>query len=514
MWWLALLTVVTVLVLLTALAVYDLTQREHTVLRNYPVIGHLRFMLESLGPELRQYIVASNNEERPFSRDERRWIYASAKDQDTTFGFGTDNPVDTTPDYIIIKHAEFAVPPLPGEPRQLDPSFRVPCLKVIGAAHGRRTPWKPASLVNISGMSFGSLSAAAVTAFNMGAALAGCAHNTGEGGLTEYHRRGADLTFQIGTAYFGCRDASGRFSMERLLETIDGAPVRSIEVKLSQGAKPGLGGVLPAAKVSAEIAAVRGIPVGVTCESPNAHSAFGDVDSLIEFVEAIADATGLPVGIKSAVGEHVFWVELAMRMAATGAGPDFLTIDGGEGGTGAAPLVFGDHVSLPFLRGFPRVYRTFAEHDLSDDITFIGSGRLGLANRGLVAMALGCDMINVGREAMLSIGCIQAQRCHTGRCPTGITTQSAWRQRGLDPADKSVRCAHYIAALRQELLRLARACGHQHPSMVGPDQVEFLAEGHRAVELASLAGYRPEWFRPGQKVLAQLDGGWQVGPSR
>jgi glutamate synthase domain-containing protein 2 len=506
--WLIVLGVV--VALLGLVAVHDLTQTRHAILRNYPVIGHLRFLLEAFGPELRQYIVTSNDEERPFSRDQRRWIYTSAKNLDNTFGFGTDNDLDTTADYIIIKQAAFPAPPVPGEPGGLDPSFAVPCAKVLGAAHGRRHAWRPGSIVNISAMSFGSLSGAAVTALNSGAAIAGSLHNTGEGGLTEYHRHGADLTYQIGTGYFGCRDEHGNFSMERLLETIDGAPVRSIEIKLSQGAKPGLGGLLPAAKVTTQIAQIRGIPAGVDCRSPNRHSAFGDVDSLIEFVERIAGATGLPVGIKSAVGEEGFWADLAERMVATGGGPDFVTIDGGEGGTGAAPLVFGDHVSLPFLRGFPRVYRTFAEADLHTGVVFIGSGRLGLPDRGLTAMALGCDMINVAREAMLSIGCIQAQRCHTGHCPTGVATQSPRLERGLDPTDKSVRCAHYVAALRQELLRLGRACGHRHPSMVGPEQIEYLSDGHRSVSLAELSGYRPGWSRPGAADLAGLDECWPV----
>ena len=499
-----------ILVLLAALAIHDLTQTRHSILRNYPVVGHLRFVLEAFGPELRQYIVTSNDEERPFSRDERRWIYTSAKDLDNTFGFGTDNTVDSTPDYIIIKQAAFPEPPVPGEPNVTDPSFAVPCAKVLGESHGRRHAWRPDSIVNVSAMSFGSLSGAAIAALDQGARMAGCLHNTGEGGLTEHHRHGADLTFQIGTGYFGCRDEQGRFSLERLLATIDGAPVRSIEIKLSQGAKPGLGGLLPAAKVTPQIARLRGIPVGVDCKSPNRHSAFGDVDTMIEFIESLAEATGLPVGIKSAVGEQLFWVDLAARMAATGAGPDFVTVDGGEGGTGAAPLVFGDHVSLPFLRGFPRVYRAFAEQGLHSDVVFIGSGRLGLANRGLTAMALGCDMVNVAREAMLAIGCIQSQRCHTGRCPTGVATQSARLERGLDPADKSVRCAFYLAALRQELLRLGRACGHRHPSMVGPDQIEYLSDGHRSQDLAELSGYRPEWFRPGPSTLAELDACWPV----
>ncbi len=499
-----------VVALLVVVAVYDLTQTRHAILRNYPLIGHLRFILEAFGPELRQYIMTSNDEERPFSRDERRWIYTSAKNLDNTFGFGTDNTLDSTPDYIIIKQAAFPRPPGPGEPTVTEPGFSVPCAKVLGASHGRRYAWRPPSIVNVSAMSFGSLSGAAITALDRGAALAGCLHNTGEGGLTEYHRQGADLTFQIGTGYFGCRNDDGAFSLERLLETIDGAPVRALEIKLSQGAKPGLGGLLPAAKVTPQIAAIRGIPVGVTCRSPNRHSAFNDVDTMIEFIESVAEATGLPVGIKSAVGEEAFWVDLAARMAVTGAGPDFVTVDGGEGGTGAAPLVFGDHVSLPFLRGFPRVYRAFAAHDLHTEVVFIGSGRLGLANRGITAMALGCDMVNVAREAMLAIGCIQSQRCHTGRCPTGVATQSPRLERGLDPADKSIRAAYYLAALRQELLRLGRACGHRHPSLVGPEQIEYLSDGHRSQSLAELSGYSPDWSRPSPSDVDALDACWPV----
>jgi glutamate synthase domain-containing protein 2 len=494
--------------------VHDLVQTQHSILRNYPVIGHLRFILEAFGPELRQYIVTSNDEERPFSRDERRWIYTSAKQRDNTFGFGTDNSVDSIPDYIIIKHAAFPEPPVPGETATPTWDFPLPAAKVVGAHHGRARAFRPMSIVNISAMSYGSLSGAAIEALNQGAAMVGCLHNTGEGGISAHHRRGGDLVMQIGTGYFGCRDADGRFSLPRLLETIDGAPVRALEVKLSQGAKPGLGGLLPGAKVTPTIAAIRGIEAGVDCRSPNRHSAFGDVDTLIEFVESLAAATGLPVGIKSAVGEQAFWDDLAGRMAATGAGPDFVTIDGGEGGTGAAPLVFADHVALPFLRAFPRVYRSFAEQGLQDGVVFVGSGRLGLANRGFTAIAMGCDMVNVGREAMLSIGCIQSQRCHTGRCPTGVATQSPRLERGLDPTSKSVRAANYLAALRHELLRLARACGHDHPGLVRPEQVEFLQEGQGSRTVESLVGYPAGWGVPGPDDVELLRREWPLAADR
>ena len=455
--------------LLVAVALYDATQRRHTILANFPIIGHLRYLLESIGPELRQYIVTSNDEERPFNRAQRRWVYASAKRQNPNFGFGTDQDLDQT-GYLIVKHSAF--PHLD----EIDDAASLPCAKELGAWRDRPGRFRPASVVNISGMSYGSLSGPAVEALNVGAGLAGCLHNTGEGGISDFHRRGGELVYQIGTGYFGCRSPDGSFSLTRLVETVGSAPVRAIEVKLSQGAKPGLGGMLPGVKVTPAIAAARGVPVGRTVKSPNAHSAFGDVDGLIDFAEQLADATGLPVGIKSAVGGARFWDELARRMAERGEGPDFVNIDGGEGGTGAGPLVFTNHVALPFRRGFARVYLAFATHDLHQKVVFVGAGKLGFGAEGLAAMNLGADLVSVGREALLAIGCIQTQRCHTGRCPTGITTHNRWLTRGLDPALKSVRCANYVMSLRAELLHLAHACGQPHPALVPATALELLYE--------------------------------------
>jgi len=483
---------------LTALAGWDLWQRRHTILRNYPIVGHLRFVLEAVGPELRQYIVTDNDAERPFSRDQRRWVYTSSKLTNRYFGFGTDNDLERVHNYAVIKHAAFPVTAPAGEPEHPDPAVPLPAAKVLGGARGRAKAFRPSSLVNISAMSFGSLSGAAITALNKGAALAGTLHTTGEGGVSQYHLNGGDLVWQIGTGYFGCRNDDGTFSLARLIDRVAATPsIRAIEIKLSQGAKPGLGGMLPGAKVTPEIAAIRGIPVGVDCKSPAGHSAFGDVDGLLELVETIAAETGLPVGIKSAVGEAPFWTELAARMAGTGRGVDFVTIDGGEGGTGAAPLVFTDHVALPFKWAFPRVYRAFAEEGLHHDVVFIGSAKLGIPENALLALAMGCDMINVARTAMFSIGCIQAQRCHTGRCPSGVATQSVWLQHGLDPALKSVRCANYLATLRFELLSLARACGHVHPALVPLDAVELLDVDLRTVQADDLFDYKPDWGLPG-----------------
>src|ERR671938_915372 len=354
---------------LGALAARDLLQREHTLLRNFPVIGHARYALEAIGPELRQYLVRGNNEERPFTRDQRRWGYASAKKQNNYFGFGTDNDIEYTAGYPIIKHRTFgaAVPPTSAEAGY---EVRLPSAKVLGAARGRAAAFRPASVVNISAMSFGSLSGRAIEALNRGAALAGCLQNTGEGGLSVHHRHGGELVFQIGTAYFGCRDEQGRFDLQRLKDLVASAPVCALEIKLSQGAKPSLGGVLPGAKVSAEIAAARGVPEGVDCISPSRHAEFSDTDSMLDWVELLAAETGLPVGIKSAVGDITFWDELTDLMERTGRGVDFVTVDGGEGGTGAAPLIFTDSVSLPFQVGFARTYRLFAERGLTDDTVF------------------------------------------------------------------------------------------------------------------------------------------------
>jgi glutamate synthase (ferredoxin) len=479
---------------LGAVAAHDLVQRRHAILRNFPLIGHARFLLEAIGPELRQYIVASNDEERPFSRDQRRWVYASAKLENNYFGFGTDNDLEHSEGNIIVHHRTFGrAYPTHGAVGQ---EARLPSAKVLGGARGRRRAFRPGSVVNISGMSFGSLSGNAVEALNRGAAAAGCLQNTGEGAVSRYHRNGGDLVFQIGTAYFGCRDERGRFSLPRLKELVDSAPIKALEIKLSQGAKPGLGGVLPGPKVSPEIAATRGVPAGVDCLSPSRHAEFDDVDSLLDFVELLADETGLPVGIKSAVGDLDFWDDLTEAMAGGGRGVDFVTIDGGEGGTGASPLIFTDAVSLPFRLGFARVYSTFARRGLHEDVTFIGSGKLGLPDNAIVAFALGADMVNVGREAMLAVGCVQAQKCHTGECPTGVATQNPWLAHGLDPVLKAARAANYIKTLRRDLLKVSEAAGVEHPALIGPRAVELLDNLADGRLLDEVYGYQPGWGFP------------------
>ncbi|MBA2955315.1 FMN-binding glutamate synthase family protein [Nocardioides sp. MAH-18] len=487
---------------LGAVAAHDLAQKRHAILRNFPVVGHARFWLERIGPELRQYIVAGNDEERPFSRDQRRWVYASAKLQNNYFGFGTDNDLEHSDGNVIVHHRTFGrAYPTHGAVGQ---EARLPGAKVLGGPRGRRHAFRPESVVNISGMSFGSLSGNAIEAINRGAAAAGCLHNTGEGAISPYHRQGADLVFQIGTAYFGCRDDDGRFSLPRLKDLVAEAPVRALEIKLSQGAKPGLGGVLPGPKVSREIAETRGVPEGVDCLSPSRHAEFDDVDSLLDFVELLADETGLPVGIKSAVGDLGFWEDLAEAMARGDRGVDFVTIDGGEGGTGASPLIFTDAVSLPFRLGFARAYAEFARRGLHEDVTFIGSGKLGLPDNAVVAFALGADLVNVAREAMLAVGCVQAQQCHTGECPTGVATQNPWLAHGLDPVLKGERVANYVKTLRRDLLKVSETCGVEHPALIGPDSVEVLDNLADGRLLHEIYGYEPGWGYPSEADRAEI----------
>ena len=484
--------------------VHDLVQRKHAILRNFPVVGHGRFLVEKFGPELRQYIVTSNDEERPFSRDQRRWVYASSKLENNYFGFGTDNDVERVEGYPIIKHRTFTGPGAATMPHAQE-EIALPCAKVMGAARGRTHAFRPGSVVNISGMSFGSLSGKAIEALNKGAAMTDCLQNTGEGALSPHHRHGGDIVFQIGTSYFGCRDEHGRFDLDRLVDLVQSAPVRAIEVKLSQGAKPGLGGMLPGEKVSREIAEIRGIPEGRDCASPSRHAVFHDVDSMLDFVETVAQATGLPVGIKSAVGNLTMWDELTEEMSRGGRGVDFVNIDGGEGGTGAAPMIFADSVAYPFRIGFAEVYRRFAAAGLTDDVVFIGAGKLGIPENAVVAFALGADLVNVGREAMMAIGCIQAQKCHTDHCPVGVATQNPRYTRGLDVGLKSVRAANYVRSLRRDLLKVSEAIGVVHPGLIAPSDIDLLDGTRSSVGLGQTYGYDPSWQRLGPALVKDIE---------
>ncbi len=499
-------TLISLAILLLLLAIADLTQKKHTIRRNFPIIGRFRYWLEMIGPELRQYIVTNNNEERPFSRDQRRWVYASAKLQNNYFGFGTDKDVELSPNHLVIKHSAFPVKSLCKDEPGYDPLHAIPAAKVLGRYRHRKHQFRPPSIVNLSAMSYGSLSAMAVKALSLGCAQANCLHNTGEGGISPYHMMGADLVWQLGTSYFGARSEDGGFSEEKFKQTLQNAEgrVKAIEIKFSQGAKPGLGGMLPAVKVTPEIAKIRGIPVGKDCASPALHSAFSNVDQMLDFVERLADLSGLPVGIKSAVGEMSFWDELISQMSSGTRGVDFITIDGSEGGTGAAPLAFADHVALPFKLGFTRVYHRFEEADLADKIFFIGSGKLGFPENGLLALSLGCDALNIAREPMLAIGCIQAQKCHSGHCPTGITTQNKWLMGGLDPTLKSNRLANYLVTLRKEIMQLTHACGFEHPAQITPSQFEIADDRYGCRNVADIFDYEEDWGQPGPADIHEV----------
>lgn len=471
-------TIVYILILLIAIVfVHDaFISKKHTILRNFPVIGWGRFLIEKLGPELRQYIIETNRSGSPFSRVFRSYIYASAKKQNNNNGFGSD--ADFKADgHFFIKHSAFPFVVDKNHLNKANPDF-LPCAKTIGKYHNRKFKYHPNSIVNISAMSYGALGRKATEANNRGAAMAGAYHNTGEGGFSPYHNKGADVVFQIGTAYYGCRDKEGKFDMNLLVSLCkEHRNIRMIEIKLSQGAKPGKGGILPAEKVTPEIAKVRGIKPYTPSVSPGNHTAFTNTEELVLFIEKVAKETGLPVGIKSAIGHTDFWWDLVYYMKKHNGGPDFITIDGSEGGTGAAPAAFADNISLPLDLAFTNVYKIFASEEMADNIVFIASGKLGFPSAAVKAFAMGADMINLAREILMSVGCIQAQRCHTGNCPAGITTHKWWLQRGFDIDDKKERAYNYITTLRKDILDITHACGYEHPTQFKPFDVVVNVQG-------------------------------------
>ncbi|MFK5981859.1 MAG: FMN-binding glutamate synthase family protein [Flavobacteriaceae bacterium] len=466
-----------VFVALILVAIRDVLQPKHTISHNFPIVGHFRFLLEKIGPELRQYLVANNREELPFNRIERGWIYASAKHENNYEGFGTDRDIYAH-QHIFINNAMMPYKIGKNHPNVKDHCF-LPCAKVMGVYNKREKPYRPASVINVSAMSFGSLSARAIDSLNKGVKIAGAYHNTGEGGLSPYHSNGGDVIFQIGTGYFGVRNNDGSFSMEKLVKLVEDNPfVKAIEIKLSQGAKPGKGGVLPGAKITKEIADIRNVEMGIDVISPPSHKAFSNVTEMIDFIEEVATKTGLPVGIKAAIGKLDQWEELADLMIDTNKGPDFITVDGGEGGTGAAPPSFADHVSLPWVYGFSDLYKVFKTRNITERIVFIASGKLGFPAKGAMAFAMGADCLNVAREAMMSIGCIQAQVCHTNRCPSGVATQSKWLQRGINVPLKSERLAQYFKTFRKEFIEITHAAGYEHPCQFTMNDIDVNVDDH------------------------------------
>jgi glutamate synthase domain-containing protein 2 len=439
------------------LGTHDLLQTRHSVLRNYPLSAHLRFLLESVRPEIRQYFLESDKDGTPFARDKRSIVYQRAKRQLDKVAFGSQLDMRET-GFEWLNHSMAARAPSAAP-------FRV----TIGGPDCTQ-PYS-ASVFNISAMSFGALSANAIRALNKGAALGGFAHDTGEGGFSPYHRaHGGDIIWEIGSGYFGCRDPDGGFSEERFRETVAAPQIRMIEIKLSQGAKPGHGGVLPAPKVSAEIAATRGVRLGEDCISPPYHRAFGTPRDMMLFIGRLRHlADGRPVGFKLCVGHPWEFLALCKAMLETRIAPDFIVVDGAEGGTGAAPLEFLDHVGMPLRDGLLFVHNALVGTGLRDRIRIGASGKIVTAFDIARAMALGADWCNSARGFMFALGCIQSRSCHTDRCPVGVATQDPLRQRALHVPDKAERVAQFHRSTMAALAEVVAAAGLDHPAQLRPE---------------------------------------------
>ena len=445
-WWLPAL----IAVALVALGVLDILQTHHAILRNYPILGHIRFFFEKIRPEIRQYFIESDHDEEPFSREDRSIVYQRAKSEEAARPFGTKKAVYEG-GYAWMTHSIV--------PTHLDRhDFRVR----IGGPDCAQ-PYD-ASLYNVSAMSFGSLSGAAIEAINKGAARGGFAQDTGEGGISKYHRNGGDLIWEIGSGYFGCRTEDGRFDPAKFAETAADPQVKMIEIKLSQGAKPGHGGMLPAAKITKEIAEARGVPMGKDCISPAGHAEFSTPIGLCEFIGELRDLSkGKPIGFKLCVGHRREFMGIVKAMIETDIYPDFIVVDGTEGGTGAAPLEFANHVGMPLTEALTFVHNTLRGADIRDRIRVGASGKLIHAFHIARAFALGADWCNSARGFMFSVGCIQAQACHTNHCPTGVTTQDPLRQRALVVPEKAQRVANFHANTMKALCELTEAAGLDDP---------------------------------------------------
>lgn len=506
-WWVALVSGA-----VAAVGTWDLLQTRSTLRRNYPVLAHFRYGLESIGPEMRQYFIEADTAEVPYSRQQRALVYQRAKSVNDVRPFGTQQDVYGH-DYEWINHSMAPTP-------HIEHDFRIE----IGA--GTAHPYS-ASVFNISAMSFGSLSANAIRALNRGAKLGGFYHDTGEGSISPYHREnGGDLVWEIGSGYFGCRDERGGFDEARFAAAAADPQVKMIEIKLSQGAKPGHGGVLPAAKVSAEISATRGVPMGQDCVSPAKHSAFDSPRGLLEFVARLRTASGgKPTGFKLAIGHPWEWFGIAKAMHETELLPDFIVVDGAEGGTGAAPAEFMDHVGVPMHEALMLVHNTLVGLELRDRIRIGAAGRITSAFDIARTLAMGADWCNAARGYMFALGCIQAQSCHTDRCPTGVATQDPSRWRRLDVPDKATRVFHFHDNTLKALRDLLCAAGLSHPQQLGPEHIlrrvsaievrslgalyNFLAPGdllgripNHAVFQSYWAGARSDSFAPPEKVAS------------
>lgn len=461
--------------------IVDKTQNKQAIRRNYPVIGRFRYIFEKQGEFFRQYFFAMDREELPFNRAERSWVYRAAKNVDRTIAFGSTRNLEPTGTIMFMNCAfptleEDAVPP-----------------STITFGQGCRTPYSTDSIFNISAMSYGALSAPAVTALSNGAAKAGCWMNTGEGGVSEHHlASGADIIYQIGTAKYGVRDEHGQLCDKMLTQVALKPQIKMFEIKMSQGAKPGKGGILPGKKVTAEIAKIRGIPQGQDSISPNAHPDIKSVKDILAMVNRIRNVTGKPVGFKAVIGESLWLTALLEEINIQGAefAPDFITIDSADGGTGAAPQPLMDYVGLPLKESLPLVVNLLVEHGLRERIRVICSGKLITPSKVAWALAVGADAINSARGFMFSLGCIQALQCNKDTCPTGITTHNAKLQQGLDPVDKAERVANYHKYIQYGVGLIAHSCGVKHARRLERHHVRIIQDNGISVALDKLYPYQ------------------------
>jgi glutamate synthase domain-containing protein 2 len=493
-WWLML------PLILVTIGLFDIIQTRHSILRNYPVIGHVRWLVEMIRPEIRQYLLEDDDDATPFSRAQRSLVYERAKSLSSDHPFGTLVDVYAD-DYEYIQHSMRPA-------AHVDPkSFRI----LIGNDQCKQ-PYS-ASLFNISAMSFGSLSANAIRALNKGAALGGFYHDTGEGSISAYHREmGGDLVWELGSGYFGCRTADGHFDPDRFAEQAATPQVKMIEIKMSQGAKPGHGGILPAKKVTPEIAATRGVPMGEDCISPSGHTAFMTPLEMMRFITLLRERSGgKPVGFKLCVGQPHQFMAIVKAMIETAVVPDFIVVDGGEGGTGAAPVEFSDHIGTPMREGLLFVHNVLVGAGLRDRIKIGAAGKIVSAFDMASVLAIGADWVNAARGYMFAIGCIQSMSCHTNRCPTGVATQDLSRQRALVVPDKAERVRQFHDRTVAALGDMLAAAGLSHPDELMPhhivhrvsqteikqfDQVHhFLKSGSLIDESCSLPYYRDNWHR-------------------
>jgi glutamate synthase domain-containing protein 2 len=476
-WW----ALLALIVILAGVGVYDLAQKKHSILRNYPVLGHMRFLLESIRPELQQYFIERNYDGRPYDRDTRTSIYQRAKGENEEQPFGTERDVNEI-GYEYLVHST-----KPVEVAQEPPRARV-------GGPDCTQPYDMA-LLNVSAMSFGALSANALTALNAGAAQGGFAHDTGEGGISKYHRQGGDLVWEVGSGYFGARTKDGGFDAAKFADKAADGQIKLVSLKLSQGAKPGIGGVLPAAKVTQEIAEARDVPAGEKCVSPPYHRVFSTPRELVLFIARMRElAGGKPAGFKLCVGSRADVLGICKAMVAEGVTPDFIVVDGAEGGTGAAPLEYEDHIGSPLTEGLMTVHNALVGVGLRDRVKIGASGKVATGIDVVKRIVQGADYTNAARAMMMAVGCIQAQTCHTNTCPVGVATQDPKRMRALNVPDKTSRVVRYQKAVVEQAMQVIASMGLCGPHELAPHMLRRRIDHTRTESYAELF----EHLEPGQ----------------